>query len=478
MLRGSIGDGPAFTMLADARILNAVPDDRIDGWKAIAAYFGRDRTTAIRWARERSLPVHRLPGGKTATVYALRHELAQWATGLTDVKSTAAPLSSANAEAAPIASPMMVSPKPTRRRKHRLWAAAAAAALIAMTTGLSQVSPVDARRTSAAEYPASAVLRERFLLARDLVGNRTSADIEKAIGLLVTITLSEPAYASAHASLAEALILSREFGVRTDKEAFAAARASVRAAIRLDPDNATGHRALGFIAYWADHDRARADKAFQRAIALAPQDAMTHFWYGNVLSDQGRNEMAMRALDKARLLQPGSVAIQTDYAWARWAAGDEDNAAAALSEIIKRHPDFAVAHDCMSIVLLARADYAGYIRHLTQFAALRNDAEAIAHAHTIAEARRNGGDAAAHNVMMKKALADVVRDPKQTTSWATFLATVASDRAQVATLLVGAEQRGEIWGDAGMVLHMRSAWNKDDWVMQALARRTEGAGVS
>ncbi len=39
--------------------------DRIAGWKSIGAYFGRDRTTAIRWARERALPVHRMPGDKT-----------------------------------------------------------------------------------------------------------------------------------------------------------------------------------------------------------------------------------------------------------------------------------------------------------------------------------------------------------------------------------------------------------------------------
>jgi len=60
--------------------------DRIDGWKSIGAHFGRDRTTAIRWARERDLPVHRLPGGKTATVYALRYELDAWAASLRDPK--------------------------------------------------------------------------------------------------------------------------------------------------------------------------------------------------------------------------------------------------------------------------------------------------------------------------------------------------------------------------------------------------------
>ena len=33
----------------------------------------------MRWARERSLPVHRLPGGKQGSVFAYEHELKAWA---------------------------------------------------------------------------------------------------------------------------------------------------------------------------------------------------------------------------------------------------------------------------------------------------------------------------------------------------------------------------------------------------------------
>jgi TolB-like protein len=53
-------------------------DQRLDGWKAIGNFLGRDRTTAIRWMKERGLPVHRVPGGRTGTVYALRTELNDW----------------------------------------------------------------------------------------------------------------------------------------------------------------------------------------------------------------------------------------------------------------------------------------------------------------------------------------------------------------------------------------------------------------
>lgn len=51
---------------------------RLDSWKEIASYLGRDVRTVRRWEEERGLPVHRLPGGKRGAVYALRNEIDTW----------------------------------------------------------------------------------------------------------------------------------------------------------------------------------------------------------------------------------------------------------------------------------------------------------------------------------------------------------------------------------------------------------------
>ena len=51
---------------------------RLDSWKEIAEFLGRDVRTAIRWEKERGLPVHRIPGGKRPGVYAVVDELAAW----------------------------------------------------------------------------------------------------------------------------------------------------------------------------------------------------------------------------------------------------------------------------------------------------------------------------------------------------------------------------------------------------------------
>lgn len=51
------------------------PQQRLDSWKAIADYLGRDRTTVLRWERTASLPVRRVPGGHGRSVFAYKSEI-------------------------------------------------------------------------------------------------------------------------------------------------------------------------------------------------------------------------------------------------------------------------------------------------------------------------------------------------------------------------------------------------------------------
>ena len=54
---------------------------RLDSWKEIADYLGRDLRTAIRWEKEKALPVHRVPGGRRQGVFAYSREVDQWMLG-------------------------------------------------------------------------------------------------------------------------------------------------------------------------------------------------------------------------------------------------------------------------------------------------------------------------------------------------------------------------------------------------------------
>ncbi len=55
-------------------------NDRLDGWKGIAAYLNRSVRSAHRWNQELGLPVHRMQGTKGNIVYALKSEIDDWVT--------------------------------------------------------------------------------------------------------------------------------------------------------------------------------------------------------------------------------------------------------------------------------------------------------------------------------------------------------------------------------------------------------------
>jgi len=53
-------------------------DRRLNGWKEIAAHFGRGVRTVQRWEKELGLPVHRIAGGRNDSVTASTRELDEW----------------------------------------------------------------------------------------------------------------------------------------------------------------------------------------------------------------------------------------------------------------------------------------------------------------------------------------------------------------------------------------------------------------
>jgi TolB-like protein len=67
-------------------------DRRLDSWKEIAAFFGRDERTVRRWEKDSALPVHRIPGGAKGRVFAYQRELDQWLSTPQALRTTTLPL--------------------------------------------------------------------------------------------------------------------------------------------------------------------------------------------------------------------------------------------------------------------------------------------------------------------------------------------------------------------------------------------------
>jgi tetratricopeptide (TPR) repeat protein len=445
--------------------------DRIDGWKSIAGHLGRDRSTAIRWARDRGLPVHALPGGKSRSVYALAHELNAWMQGQgspPDAPENPAIDLPADGGGAPVT---LAPPDRPRRR----WLVLALGGAVLGAGALALAWP------GATPATLDAATRARYVNARDDVALRSDARLRDAIATLRDIAHDHPDHGGVQEALAEAWLLAREFGSASDTVAFGEARKAAEAARRADPASAVADRVEGVAAYWWDRDPARAGTAFRRAIAHAPQDALAHLWYANILADNGETAAAMREFDAARMLDPGAPYVQADYGWGLWSAGHTADAVARLTALARRQPELASIHDCLSVMALARGDLAGYASHLRQRARLRGEGELAAYAAAIDRtlaADPSPGHDATYAVMLSRALSYTQNAERPDHSWAAFIASMAGDRAQLAAILTNARARGERWGSAGFVRRIRTRWAGDaaiDTALDGLAQaRIEG----
>lgn len=423
----------------------------ITGWKSIGAHFGRDRSTVIRWAQDRGLPVRYLPGGDgKKTVYALTDELDAWAAG--------------GAAPAPGISAAPVEPQPSRWRA-RL--AIVVILLLAIATAVWIALPP----RGAPEMPADPATEALYLQGRDHWAQRDAASLTRAIDELERVTVADPGFAPAFSALADAYLLAREFGSVPDQVAFERARRAARRAQGIDPDLASAHRALGFIAYWWERDRAGAGTAFRRALALDPGDGQTRFWYGNILADNGEHATAMRELDAARLTDPGSIAIATDRAWALWSAGKTAPALAEFQSILSRNPRFVVALDCFGIVRLSEGDYAGYLDALRRRQAAQGSPALASQVATLDASFKARGVRAMQSAMIDQALSEQRAASVPDHSWAAFVASLAGDRARLLGILRLADRHREVWGSAGYTRRIEARWRQDPEIAPLLRRR-------
>lgn len=64
--------------IENADALNLSNGERLDSWKEIASYLGREVRTVQRWEKREGLPVHRHQHDKSGTVYAYKGEMDEW----------------------------------------------------------------------------------------------------------------------------------------------------------------------------------------------------------------------------------------------------------------------------------------------------------------------------------------------------------------------------------------------------------------
>jgi len=133
-------------------------------------------------------------------------------------------------------------------------------------------------------------------------------------------------------------------------------------ALRLDPNLAEAHLALGKVLFFSEIDLAGALREYQRAIELQPNDATAHHWLGNdTLAALGRFEEAIAQGKRAVELDPLSTIINTDLGTTFYYAHRYDESARQLRKTLEIDPTSFYAHYNLGIALQAAGDLSGAI---------------------------------------------------------------------------------------------------------------------
>jgi TolB-like protein/cytochrome c-type biogenesis protein CcmH/NrfG len=244
------------------------------------------------------------------------------------------------------------------------------------------------KQMMAAQPTTDTAAYELYHKGRSLWERRSGDNIPKAITFFDQAIARDPNYALAHAGLSNAYILLPFFAGADRLNAYAKAKDAALQALRLDPNLAEAHLALGKVLFFSEIDLPGAMREYQRAIELKPNDATAHHWFGNdTLSALGRSEEAIAESKRAVELDPLSAVINADLGTTFYYAHRYDESARQLRKTLEIDPTFFYAHFNLGIVLQVTGDLAGAIAEYEKAKQLNDDsfmsvfcAQAKAHA--------------------------------------------------------------------------------------------------
>ena len=236
-----------------------------------------------------------------------------------------------------------------------------------------------------------------YLQGRYYWARRYPGFLQKALRAFEQAIELDPAFAAAHAGLADAYNILGFYGLLSPADALAKAREAADRAMALDDGLAEAHQARGFAFFIFEWNYDAGEREYRRAIALNPDWAFARTQLGWWLCWLGRFEEGLTEARLARDLEPGAPLVGMYGAAALYDARRYEEALAECQRVSELDPSFVVpmwldawiqaalgntdaaVRSAEKAVDLARRQsfYLGVLGQTYARAARRSDAEAI-----------------------------------------------------------------------------------------------------
>ncbi len=184
-----------------------------------------------------------------------------------------------------------------------------------------------------------------YLQGRYFRNQWTDEGLRKAIAFFEQAIAKDPHYALAHASMADAYLLLPFVAATTrPMDVYPRAMSAVERALQHGAAFATVHTTEASAKLWYAWDWAGAEAAFKKALALSPNDAITHRRYAWYLITRGRMDDAIAVMHRARELSPLSPGIAKNAGLVFYFARQYDQAIAQFRAALDLAPDLLTAY--------------------------------------------------------------------------------------------------------------------------------------
>jgi TolB-like protein/Tfp pilus assembly protein PilF len=216
-----------------------------------------------------------------------------------------------------------------------------------------QVTPQEQARLATAQ-PVNTEAYHLYLKGRFFWSKATEEDYRASKKYFDHALEIDPNYALAFSGLANYFWATDELSPQV---AMPRAKDYALRALAIDDTLSDAHTTLANVKFNADWDWQGAEKQFQRAIQLNPNDAEGHRAYSVFLSAMGRPQQALAEIQTAQHLDPLSLITSSDVGWAYYFARRYDLAIEQCQETLELDPNFVGAHDCLGSAYLAKGNY-------------------------------------------------------------------------------------------------------------------------
>jgi tetratricopeptide (TPR) repeat protein len=182
-------------------------------------------------------------------------------------------------------------------------------------------------------------------------------------------------YAAAYAGMADSYLVLAHHGRLPPLEAMPKAKTAAMAAIRLDDSLAEGHNSLALIDTSFDWNYPAAEVEFNKAILLNPNYAPAHHWFAHYLAVIGRDADALKEIERARLLDPFSISINSFLVLTLYYDRQYDRALDTAMQMSATDSTFAMAAERLEgDIYAAKGQYADAVVHWNKSLVLSGEA--------------------------------------------------------------------------------------------------------